>query len=582
MRRVKTFRAAGLFILLGVLMPAGALLAQGTADRARMAFENKEYVEAARLFREAVAEDPDDEDILIDAGDAFMALEYHDTAAEFYRLAYNEDSRNGEANLKLGTALSLMGEHDEAIEMLRRAYKYDEQSLDSRLALGDAYIRMGTDSLGQAEIAILGANKEFPNNPRVKAALGDLYFHRGVYNLSEDYYKEAIDLDPERIQSRIGLAVSLREVGRRGGGNERYLQALEQANAVTKIAPGEPVPWKLQGEILLLVDKNVEAFHSFNEYRRLRPDDPYGHYMAAYAASAANAYSDAIGPAREVLSRNDERSKSFHSLARVLIARGYYSRGQTMREENPDSARYYYGEAARAYTETPDSALESNDFIFQGNAWFWQGDTAKGVAVWSSYIDAFPDSCQAAYNLARGLYQMDQHRAFLTTLDRIEARCGENFQKSVPLLRGLAWMQLDSAAPAVAALSQAIALDSTNVDAFYWMLNTLVSEKRYEEITPIVDAAVRNVPGADNAEKLAWINYFGGVAAYNQENLKEAIAYFDAATDLKADHSAAYLYKAVSYHTLKDKENACANYRKTLQYDPGNSTAKTNLSKLGC
>lgn len=582
MRRENIFRRFGALLLLGLLMPVGSLLAQDYYDQARMAFENKDYLEAARLFHEAVREDPDDEDVLIDAGDAFMALEYYDTAAQYYRRSYNEDSRNGETNRKLGIALSYLGEHDEAIEMLRRAFRYDDQSLDSRLALGEAYIRMGTDSLGQAQIAILGADKEYPNNPRVKTALGRLYFEQGVYNLSEEFYQEAIELDPDCIECRIGLAVSLREMGRRGAGNEKYIDALKQANLVTQRAPSEPIPWRLQGQIQLLLGRYQDAFYSFDEYRKLRPDDPYGDYITAYAASEAKAYTQAIEPAMKVLARQDERSVAFHPLARVLIARGYYSRAQSLREENLDSARAYYAMAARAYTETPDTALESNDIIYQGNALFWGGDTAQGIDVWAGYIDVFPDSCQGAYNLARGLYQMKEYRGFLTALDRIESVCGRNFQGSVPLLRGLAWMQLDSSARAVAALREAVAVDSANVDAYYWMLNALASEKKYDEMIPIVDAAVRHVTDPDAAEKMAWINYYGGVAAYGQEEMKRAIAYFDAATDLKADHHQSYLYKAVSYHTLKDKANACANYRKTLQHDPDNPTAKTNLSKLGC
>ncbi len=582
MRRQSRIRLFLPLLFLAGMLQAGEASAQDLADQARMAFENKEYLEAARLFAEAVNGDRENEDLLTEAGDAYMALEYYDTAATYYERAYNEDSRDGTINRKYGMALSMLGEHDAAIEKLRRAYKYDDQSLESRLALGAGYLAIGNDSLGQAEIAILGADKAFPNNPRVKAAIGDLYFQRGIYNLSEEFFKEAIELDPTLIQSRVGLAVSYRKMGQRGAGNEYYTMALSQANEVTRLAPNEPTPWRLQGEILRLLKKYPEAIQSLNRYRQLRPDDPQGDFLVAVTASEANAYSAAIDPALAILSRNDDRSKAFHSEARAIIARGYYSLAQQARDENPDSARYYYGKSAQAYTEADDSVMTSNDLIFQGNAWLWQGDTARGVAAWGSIIDVYPDSCGLAYTMTRTFYKLGRYEELLASLDKIEAICGDRLPAAAGLLRGLSLMQLERTSDAIVAFQEGIGRDSSDIDSYYWMMNALVSEKRFDEIPAYARAAIRNIEVEGNEQKLGKINYFAGIAEYNRKDMEAAIAFLDAATDLQADDAQAYLYKAIAYHTLKDKENACQNYRKTLQYAPDNKTASSNLGKLGC
>ena len=580
--RLLTLPLLLLATLFGAAFGAAEMSAQDLADRARMAYENKEYLEAARLFAEAVKEDDDDEDLLTEAGDAYMALEYYDTAVSYYERAYNEDSRDGTINRKFGMALSMLGEHDEAIEKLRRAYKYDDQSLESRLALGAGYLAIGTDSLGQAEIAILGADKAYPDNPRVKAAIGDLYFQRGIYNLSEEFFKEAIELDPNLIQSRIGLAISYRKMGQRGAGNEYYTMALKQANEVTRSAPSEPAPWRLQGEILRLLKKYPEAIRSLNMYRQLRPDDPQGDFLVAITASEAKAYSAAIDPAMAILSRQDERSRLFHSEARAIIARGYYSQAQQARDENPDSARYFYGKSAQAYMEADDSVMTSDDLIFQGNAWLWQGDTARGVAVWGSIIDVYPDSCDLAYKMTRTFYKLGRYEDLLTSLDKLEGACGDRIPASSALLRGLSLMQLERTPEAIVAFQEGIGRDSTELDLYYWMMNAMVSEKMYDEIPAYAAAALRNIEVEGNEQKLGKINYFAGIAEYNRKDMESAIAFLDAATDLQGDDAQAYLYKAIAYHTLKDKDGACTNYRKTLQYDPDNKTATSNLGKLGC
>ena len=571
-------------VVLFLLFAGGESLlqAQSTLDEARIAFSNKEYLQAAELYKQAVKAKPEDEKILTEAGDVYMALELYDTARDMYQRAYDQDSRNGLINRKLGTALSLLGEHSNAIEKLRRAYKFEDESLDVMLALADAYLRMGTDSLDKAEIAILQADKKYPNNPRVKVALGDLYFERRVYPLAETYYKQGIDLNSSLIDPRIRLGIAYREQGKRENDPEFYQKALEQFNYVTEVAPKEPTPWRQRGEILYLAFKYEEALASLEQYMMLRPDDPQGDFLFALIASEGNFYGEAIAPALRILSRTDDRSLRFHPQAHILLSRGYYAKGQFYAEEKPDSAQYFYRMAAEAYAETPDSMITSNDIIYQGTAWLWQSDTARGVAIWSSMIDRFPDSCSLSYTLIRAMVSYGQFETALNSLDKLESVCGENFNSNVPMLRGLALIQLDRTEEAIASFNEAIAVDSTNATAYYRLLNTKVALEQYSEVPAIVDRMVKVVPEEENEAVLAAAYYFKGVALFNAEKFQEAINALKEATRLKSDNTQAYLYMAVSYHTLKKKDEACINYRKVLQYDPDNSYAKENLKKLGC
>ena len=576
-------------VLLFVVGGTVSLHAQDKLDDARIAYSNKDYLQAAELYTEVLRGKPKDEKILVEAGDVFMALEFYDTARDLYQRAYNQDSRDGKVNRKLGTAHSFLNEHDQAIEKLRRAFKYDDESLETYLALADGYLRIGKDSLDKAQIAILQAKKEFPNSPQVQVALGDLYFQQGVFQLSEQAYKEAIDLNPGLIESRIRLGISYREMGKRENNPEYYKKALEQFNYVTEVAPKEPVPWRQQGEILFLAGSANREFYdqaiaSLRKYQELRPDDPQGDYMMALTASRARYFSVAIEPAKRIIERDDERSKQFRSEAHLLVARGYYSKAQTANNDGiTDSAVIYYTMSAEAYSTTPDSVLDPNDVIYHGTALMWSSDTTQGLQVWGQMIDIFPDSCHLAYTVARGMFSVKRYSEFLSTVDHIESTCGKNFASSIPILRGLAYVNLKQNEAAINAFNEAIAKDSSKLDPYYWLLNTLITLEQYEDIPSIVNGMGPHIdPEEADSEKLAWCYYFKGIALFKNDQFQDAIASFRKATELKSDHSQAYLYMAVSYHTLKDKKNACKNYQKVLQYDSDNEFAKENMKQLGC
>ena len=113
-------------------------------------------------------------------------------------------------------------------------------------------------------------------------------------------------------------------------------------------------------------------------------------------------------------------------------------------------------------------------------------------------------------------------------------------------------------------------------------MNALTALKQTEGIGMVFDAMLRNIPEDSDTNKLAAAYYFNGSAKFKAKDYEGAIVDMQKAIEIKPDYTLAYLYVAVSYHSLKDKTNACKFYRKTLQYDPENSTAQTNLKKLGC
>lgn len=560
---------------------------EGPLDKARVEYGNQNYLDAARYYKEALKTSPDDKLILTEAGDTYMALEYYDTAVQYYRRAYDKDNKSGEINRKLGLALSLVGEQDESIEKLRRAFKFENKSLESRLALAQGLLRAGPDSMSQAELLIINTDDEFPNTSQVKTALGDLYFGRGIWELAEMNYTQAIELDEALVEPRVQLgetyiARAKRDATTQDELEDYYFKALEQFNKVTKLDPKNAPAWRRQGEIFGLADKYAEAIASYQQYIRLRPDDPRGPLALADLWSEAGNPAQAMESAEQILRNTDEASVSYAPKARLLIARGYYLKGQLAKNnDNQDSAAMMYREAANAYSQVVDSVKDINDYIYHGTAMLWGGDTARGIAAWKGIIDAFPDSCSVTYTVASSLFSMARYDDAIDMLTRRMAVCPGSEMNSY-LLIGSSYLRQERGDEAAAAFGRMIATDSTNIDGYYWLMNTLAAQKKTESIPALFEAMQRNVPADGDPDKMAAVYYFNGVANYNSKDYKAAIASFEKAVEIKSDYTQAYLYMAVCYHTLKDKGKACENYRKTLQYDPENATAKKNLQSLGC
>jgi tetratricopeptide (TPR) repeat protein len=246
-----------------------------------------------------------------------------------------------------------------------------------------------------------------------------------------------------------------------------------------------------------------------------------------------------------------------------------------------DSAAMMYAQSAKAYSAVADSVREADDYVYQGTAMMWAGDTTGGVAMWKAIVDKFPDSCVVTYNLARSLYSMQRFNDVIDLVNHRLSVCTYDKTNSY-LLIGSAHLAMEQGDQAAAAFSQMIAADSSEIDGYYWLMNTLAAQKKPESIPVIFAAMQRNVPADSDPSKMATAYYFNGIAKFTAKEYKDAIASLEKATELKPDYAQAYLYIAVSYHSLKDKANACTYYRKTLQYDPENSTALNNLKKLGC
>lgn len=569
LNRVAQFAAALLLIV------TTAAAAQSPVDQARQSASEGDYTSAARFYDQAVKDAPKDRDVLVEAGDVNMELERFNLARQLYERAVDEERRDVEANRKLALAYSALGENESALEAVGRAMKYDDEAMDNYLALAAVYIAFGNDSLSRAELTAMSARNKFPEAAEPYLSLGDLYYARGVFELAMTQYEEAIKRNPSLVEPRVRLGRSYREMARRSSEaterNEYYNKALQEFNKVTGLNPKIARPWFEQGEIFLMAERYSDAGTSFENYTKLRPEDPRGDLMLARAAFGGNFYVQAVPALERMLERSDSLSTLYHAQARQMLAYSYM-------------AVKDYPRAVSMYRLVPDSAMDAEATQYYGAALLNTGDTTGALAVFVRVVEANPKDCETSLQLGNMLYKMKRYDQVVDVFTRRIANCPEQAAATPYLFIGLSQFSLKRYDEAIAALNSSIAADSTSFQSYYWLMNANAAKKDFAAAAYIARVMERRgfAANAANAQGMSTGYFFAGLEAFQAKKYKESIEYMEKATRLKSDYAQAYLYAGFAYHSLTDKDNACKYYKLALRYSPNDKDAQKNLKALGC
>jgi tetratricopeptide (TPR) repeat protein len=572
LNRVATL-AAALLLFVGT-----SAAAQSPLEQARQAVADADFPAAARFYDQAVKDAPKDRDVLVEAADVNMELERYNVARQLYERAVEVNRKDAEASRKLALAFSALGEHPRAFEAIRQALKYDEEAMANYLAMTEVYIAFGKDSLSRAELTAMNARNKYPEAAEPYLSLGDLYFARGVYELAMTQYEEAIKRNPALVEPRVRLGRSYREMAKRSTDaterNEFYNKALQEFNKVTGLNPKIARPWYEQGEILLMAERYRDAGTSFENYTKLRPDDPRGDLMLARAAFGGNFYVQAVPALERMLERNDSLSSLYHAQARQMLAKSYM-------------AVKDFPKAVAMYRLVPDSAMDAEATKFYGAALINTGDTLGALAVYTRVTEQNPKDCETSLQLGNMLYKMKRYDQVVDVFTRRIANCPEQPAATPYLFIGLSQFSMKRYDEAIAALGRSIAADSASPQAFqsyYWLMNANAAKKDFAAAAAVARTMEKRGYASDaaNAQGMATGYFFIGLEAFQAKKYKEAIDAMEKATKLKSDYADAYLYSGFAYHSLTDKENACKHYKLALRYSPNNKDAQKNLKALGC
>ncbi|MYD72131.1 MAG: tetratricopeptide repeat protein [Acidobacteria bacterium] len=154
--------------------------------------------EAVSIFREGVAEAPDDADLRRQLGDALLATGDTRGAGEQYETALRLNPTEARAYVGIAVLLAMSGRHAEAIDRYAAAISHQPDYLEARLGLVDAYRAVGRPGDAAAEAA--RAVEIAPGFPDAWLGLGLLLTQLERYREARDRLEEAIAVHPDELR----------------------------------------------------------------------------------------------------------------------------------------------------------------------------------------------------------------------------------------------------------------------------------------------------------------------------------------------------------------------------------------------
>jgi tetratricopeptide (TPR) repeat protein len=569
--------------LIAMFVVSATLIAQSNTDKLKDAYENQDLVAAEKLIPGAMAENPKDYKLAVLCGDIYFQMEKYKEALDMYKKADDLEGGEPEIMRKVGRANSYLGKHDEAVKVLKNTIKKDEKDVYSVLELAYAYIK--ADSLKQAELMITRAREMNKKIPDAYIALGDLYFAQRVYALARENYEEALSLDDKLIEARTKLAISYYWLANKeideDLANELFTRSLKEWNVITQQNPKDARAWFEQGRILFFSRKYELAAKSLYEYSLLRPEGYLGRWYLAQSLYELGQNDSAVVQLAIVAKNID----SVRIKATKMMARAYFDTKKS-------------NESFATYLSIKDSVhfdnIETKRFAATALS---VGDTVKFIDLISEAIEKYPtENCKEMYSIGKTLIKLKKYdKASSFLLKRLSTpECKDSLEAEVRYWLGVSvflaerpeeqkMAKMDSA---MNHLQSAIAINPNLSLAYVYIADIYAAKgdlKNAEDnFNKAIQSASADTSLAESKQALnqAYSKYCG--LKLDAKKYTDIVKLASEWAKYFPDSIYPYLYQAIGYQAQGDKDSACKFYRKVLQIDPKNATAKKYLTDLGC
>jgi tetratricopeptide (TPR) repeat protein len=177
-------------------------------ERGLLYEESGEVEKALEQFKNALAKAPDDADLQLRVGAAYVAIQRPDDAVPMLRKVLDKRGNSAEANHYLGRALFLQGgpAEAEAMRYLKRAVELDPHRAEYHL-----YVGWAANNANPAQLGL--ARDEIEKALAIDQLLAEAYWQRGVLLRKEGAVdsaikdlRRALELRPSRIEAHAALA----------------------------------------------------------------------------------------------------------------------------------------------------------------------------------------------------------------------------------------------------------------------------------------------------------------------------------------------------------------------------------------
>jgi tetratricopeptide (TPR) repeat protein len=547
-----------------------SLMAEDAYDTMRDLVKSKDFVNAEKYIKDAIALNPKNQDAFVMAGDIYTELEKFNQALDMYKAADDIEDYVPDVVSKLGVAYAITGNKSEAINILKKGIKKNPENVYMVLALGKAYLII--DSIDQATLQITKARELNKRIAEPYVALGDLYFAQKVYELAKYNYEEALKIDENLTEARIKLATAYYWMGNieydQELSNELFNRSLKEWNIISQKEPKYARAWWEQGRILFFAKRWDLSAGTLLKYLELRPDHSLARWYLAQSYVELGRCDSAAGHLRQVAVEID----SVKGLAGLKLAQCLFEQ----KDFGNSLAEY---EKIRSFVN-----LELTDIERMAAAALKAADTTKTIELYKEVIAKDPTKCNTMFQLANLTIYMKDYKNAIYFLDKRNENCKDSLQSKVYYLLGTCWFNSNRADTASVILTKAIELDPKNLQAKIYLADVKANLGKKDEAKADFMSSLA-VALSDTAIYKREINQAYSKLSnllLDQKNFKEMNTYAKQWTEYDPNSEFAWLYLGISWQGMADKDNACKAYKKGLTVNPKNNFLNSQIKKLEC
>jgi tetratricopeptide (TPR) repeat protein len=206
---------------------------------------------AKGLLERALAMDPDNAVTLVRLGDTELELGNLDQARARFEQALSLDPRSAAALDGLARVEAATGATERSIELFTRALELQPGATSLHYSLSQAYRRLGKLEQAQYHLVRRGEAPVSVDDPELRpiAEIGGSVnlelakANRAMddrrYDAAADAFRRVIELDPDDLNARRGLAVALYELGDAGAATEHLEEGLRRVEGDDEAARGQ-------------------------------------------------------------------------------------------------------------------------------------------------------------------------------------------------------------------------------------------------------------------------------------------------------------------------------------------------------
>jgi tetratricopeptide (TPR) repeat protein len=293
----------------------------------------------------------------VQRGEALLKERRWQEASLEFRNAIQIDANLAAAHWGLAQAYLQLGRSSEYVEELSRTVKLDPNNVEARMRLTQGYlIAFDRDKkpeyLAEAERLIGEMLAKDPNNPDAHILTANVIFFKAgpdAAKQAEEKIKYAISLNPQRIESYMGLAKFYQQTGRKDDAESVFKQAIS-INDRSSLAHGEYAIFLVQtgrtdaaepefrkavevdpdnrdarrvlASYYLVNQRYDKAEESYKAWAQLDWDKPEGRARLADYYATVGRFDDAANLYQEIVKDFKDYARGRYRLGEISLQRG--------------------------------------------------------------------------------------------------------------------------------------------------------------------------------------------------------------------------------------------------------------------